>query len=93
MVSTDICSGRVTTKKQDVSTQLRASRERASYGKIATLMPHSFTRTVRLKVKADSCGWLDAAAVEVNQVWNWANATSVDAADRNGDVSLGIPKG
>ena len=46
-------------------------------------MPHSFTRTVRLKVKADSCGWLDAAAVEVNQVWNWANATSIDAADRN----------
>ena len=43
----------------------------------------SFTRTVRLKVKAEAYPWLAAAAVEVNQVFNWANATSVDAADRN----------
>ena len=39
--------------------------------------------TLRLKVKPESYGWLAQAAVEVNQVWNWANATSVDAADRN----------
>src|ERR1700730_17856797 len=43
----------------------------------------SFTRTVRLKVKAEAYPWLAAAAVEVNQVFNWANATSIDAADRN----------
>jgi IS605 OrfB family transposase len=41
-----------------------------------------FIRTLRLKVKAESYRWLEAAAVEVNQVWNWANATSMDAADR-----------
>ncbi len=39
--------------------------------------------TLRLKVKPESYSWLAAAAVEVNQVWNWANATSIDAADRN----------
>ncbi len=43
----------------------------------------SFTRTLRLKVKAEGYPWLAAAAVEVNQVFNWANATSLDAADRN----------
>lgn len=40
-------------------------------------------RTIRLKVKAEAYRWLDAAAIEVNQVFNWANATSIDAADRN----------
>jgi putative transposase len=40
-------------------------------------------RTFRLKVKNEAYSWLRAAAVEVNQVWNWANATSADAADRN----------
>src|SRR5580693_1632016 len=43
----------------------------------------SFTRTLRLKVKAEAYPWLAAAALEVNQVFNWANATSIDAADRN----------
>jgi IS605 OrfB family transposase len=43
----------------------------------------SATRTLRLKVRANAYAWLNAAAVEVNQVFNWANATSVDAADRN----------
>ncbi len=37
-------------------------------------------RTLRLKVKTESYPWLNAAAVEVNQVWNWANATSAKAA-------------
>ncbi len=41
------------------------------------------TRTLRLKVKREAYSWLNAAAVEVNQVFNWANATSIDAADRN----------
>jgi IS605 OrfB family transposase len=43
----------------------------------------SFTRTLRLKVKREAYAWLNAASVEVNQVFNWANATSADAADRN----------
>jgi putative transposase len=37
-------------------------------------------RTLRLKVKAESYPWLNAAAIEVNQVWNWGNATSAKAA-------------
>ena len=37
-------------------------------------------RTLRLKVKSEAYGWLNAAAVEVNQVWNYANATSFKAA-------------
>jgi putative transposase len=37
-------------------------------------------RTLRLKVTAEGCAWLSAAAIEVNQVWNYANATSYKAA-------------
>jgi putative transposase len=37
-------------------------------------------RTLRLKVKAEGYAWLNAAAIEVNQVWNFANATSCKAA-------------
>jgi putative transposase len=37
-------------------------------------------RTLRLKVKAESYPWLNAAAIEINQVWNWGNATSAKAA-------------
>jgi putative transposase len=37
-------------------------------------------RTLRLKVKAEGYAWLNAAATEVNQVWNYANATSDKAA-------------
>lgn len=43
----------------------------------------SFTRTLRLKVKREASAWLNVAAVEVNQVWNWCNATSIDASDGN----------
>lgn len=38
------------------------------------------TKTIRLKVRPSAYAWLDKAAVEVNQVWNWANATSAKAA-------------
>jgi hypothetical protein len=38
------------------------------------------TRTLRLKVKREGYAWLNAAAIEVNQVWNWANAVSSKAA-------------
>jgi putative transposase len=37
-------------------------------------------RTWRLKVRAESYAWLNRAAAEVNQVWNWANGTSFKAA-------------
>jgi putative transposase len=37
-------------------------------------------RTLRLKVKAEGNAWLNAAASEVNRVWNYANATSYKAA-------------
>lgn len=35
-----------------------------------------------LKVKPESYGWLNAAAVEANQVFNWCNETSLKAATR-----------
>jgi IS605 OrfB family transposase len=37
-------------------------------------------RSLRLKVKSEAYPWLNAAAIEVNQVWNWANETSYKAA-------------
>jgi putative transposase len=37
-------------------------------------------RTLRLKVKREGYAWLNAASIEVNQVWNFANATSYKAA-------------
>jgi putative transposase len=37
-------------------------------------------RTLRLKAKAEGYAWLNAAALEVNQVWNYANSTSYKAA-------------
>jgi putative transposase len=43
-------------------------------------MAVSCIRTLRLKVKPESYPWLDAAAVEINQVWNYANEVSARAA-------------
>ena len=40
----------------------------------------TITKTIRLKVRPSAYAWLNKAAVEVNQVWNWANATSAKAA-------------
>jgi putative transposase len=37
-------------------------------------------RTLRLKVMREGYAWLNADAIEVNQVWNYANATSYKAA-------------
>ncbi|HEX2789373.1 MAG TPA: hypothetical protein VHN17_03010, partial [Steroidobacteraceae bacterium] len=45
-------------------------------------MPLSFTRTLRLKVRAEAYAWLNAAAVEVNEVFNYCNDTSIRAATR-----------
>jgi putative transposase len=39
-----------------------------------------YVRTLRLKVKREGYAWLNTAATEVNQVWNYANATSYKAA-------------
>lgn len=46
------------------------------------LVPLSFTRTLRLKVKREAYPWLNAAAVEVNQVFNYANQMSYDTRRR-----------
>ena len=45
-------------------------------------MPTSFVSTVRLKVRPESYGWLNAAAVEVNQTYNYCNEVSLAAATR-----------
>jgi putative transposase len=45
-------------------------------------------RTLRLKVKPERYAWLNAAAIEVNQVWNYANETSFKAAR----PFVGVPK-
>jgi hypothetical protein len=37
-------------------------------------------RTLRLKVRPEGYAWLNAAAIEVNQVWNFANSTCYKAA-------------
>jgi hypothetical protein len=34
-------------------------------------------RTLRLKVKREGYGWLNAAAIEVNQVWNFSNGRAI----------------
>lgn len=39
--------------------------------------------TLRLKVKRETYSWLDAAAAEVNEVWNYCNETSFKAATRS----------
>ena len=45
-------------------------------------MPLLFTRTLRLKVRAEAYAWLNAAAIEVNEVFNYCNETSYKAATR-----------
>jgi putative transposase len=40
----------------------------------------SVTRTLRLKVKKEAYDWLNAAAREVNLIWNWAAQVSEKAA-------------
>jgi putative transposase len=39
-------------------------------------------RTLRLKVRRETYSWLNAAAVEVNEVFNYCNETSLKAATR-----------
>jgi len=47
---------------------------------ISAIVPPTCLRTLRLKVKSESYAWLNAAAIEVNQVWNYANEVSAKAA-------------
>jgi putative transposase len=47
-----------------------------------TFMSPPFTRTLKLKVRRESYGWLNAAATEVTQVFNYCNETSWRAATR-----------
>jgi IS605 OrfB family transposase len=46
------------------------------------LMTSSFTRTLKFKVRREAYGWLSAAAVEVNQVFNYCNEAALLAATR-----------
>jgi IS605 OrfB family transposase len=45
-------------------------------------MPVSVTRTLRMKVRSEAYTWLNSAAIEVNQVFNYCNETSLKAATR-----------
>jgi putative transposase len=45
-------------------------------------MPLSLSRTLRLKVRREAYTWLNAAATEVNEVFNYCNETSLKAATR-----------
>ena len=45
----------------------------------------SFVRTLRLKVKRESYPWLNEAAIEVNQVWNYCNNTSHKATETSAE--------
>jgi putative transposase len=42
--------------------------------------PVQCVRTLRFKIKAEAYPWLNAAAREVNVVWNFANEVSARAA-------------
>jgi hypothetical protein len=53
-------------------------------------MPLSFTRTLRLKVRREAYAWLNAAAVEVNEVFNYCNETSLKAATRTNERNTSV---
>ncbi len=42
-----------------------------------------FLRTLRLKVRRETYGWLNAAAAEVNEVFNYCNEISLNTATRS----------
>jgi IS605 OrfB family transposase len=43
--------------------------------------PISFTQTLRMKVRDEAYSWLNQAAIEVNQIWNYCNETSYKAVE------------
>jgi putative transposase len=46
-------------------------------------MPLSFMRTLRLKVRGETYAWLNAAAIEVNETFNYCNEISLKTATRS----------
>jgi hypothetical protein len=44
------------------------------------IVAQTCVRTLRLKVKSEAYPWLNAAATEVNTIWNYANEVSARAA-------------
>ena len=64
----------VATRRHPVIRAVGASPSRMRHGVIM--------KTLRLKVKSESYGWLDQAAKETNFVWNWCNETSERAVRR-----------
>ena len=62
--------------------QVREASEPASIECDGRSTATSVTRTLRLKVKKNSHAWLNAAASEVNQVWNWGAEISAKAGRR-----------
>ena len=52
-----------------------------TYGSLPHTDQQSCIRTLRLKVKRESYPWLNQAAIEVNQVWNYCNETSHKATE------------
>jgi hypothetical protein len=69
----------------DVATHERVAKFRGARTPVKsdnTFMPLLFTRTLRLKVRGEAYSWLNAAAVEVNEVFNYCNGTSLKAATR-----------
>src|SRR5665213_4597428 len=60
--------------------QMREVSEPASIESDGRSTATSVTHTLRLKVKKNSHAWLNAAASEVNQVWNWGAEISAKAA-------------
>ena len=46
-------------------------------------MPRSFLRTLRLKVRRETYEWLNAAALEVNETFNYCNEISLKTATRS----------
>ncbi len=47
-------------------------------------------RTLRFKLRREGYAWLEAAAVEVNQAWDWSNEVSYKAA-RMGPAAAAEP--
>lgn len=81
----DECPGEVLRSDMDVATtsELRnTSGAKTPVKSDNTLMRLSFTRTLRFKVRAEAYTWLNAAAAEVNVVFNYCNETSHNAATR-----------
>jgi hypothetical protein len=69
----------------DVATHERVAKFRGARTPVKsdnTFMPLLFTRTLRLKVRGEAYSWLNAAAVDVNEVFNYCNDTSLKAATR-----------